>query len=55
MSEAFTGGTEPKTESVVLKSKPGPDGQVTILKMQKVGETRYFDTAGFKGRTLGLD
>jgi arylsulfatase A-like enzyme len=55
MAEAFTGGAEPKVESVVLKSKPGPDGQVTILKMQKVGETRYFDTAGFKGRTLGLD
>ena len=55
MAEAFTGGTEPKAESIILKSKPGPDGQVTILKMQKVGETKYFDTAGFKGRTLGLD
>jgi arylsulfatase A-like enzyme len=55
MAEAFPGGAEPKVESVVLKSKPGPDGQTTILKMQKVGETKYFDTAGFKGRTLGLD
>ena len=55
MSEAFPGGSEPKVESIVLKSKPSADGQVTVLKMQKVGETRYFDTAGFKGRTLGLD
>ncbi len=55
MTEAYPGGTEPKFESIVLKSKPGPDGVVTILKMQKVGETRYFDAAGFKGRTLGLD
>ena len=55
MSEAFPGGVEPKVESIVLKSKPSLDGQVTVLKMQKVGDTRYFDTAGFKGRTLGLD
>ena len=55
MSEAFPGGTEPKVESIVLKSKPGPGGQVTILKMQQVGDQKYFDVAGFKGRTLGLD
>jgi len=55
MSEAFPGGTEPKVESIVLKSKPGPEGQVTILKMQQVGDQKYFDVAGFKGRTLGLD
>jgi hypothetical protein len=55
MSEALIGGTEPKVESIVLTSKPSADGLVTILKMQQVGETKYFDTAGFKGRTLGLD
>ena len=55
MSEAFTGGTEPKVESIVKKSLPSPDGLVTILKMQQVGDVKYFDTAGFKGRTLGLD
>jgi hypothetical protein len=55
MSEAFLGGTEPKVESIVKKSLPSPEGLVTILKMQQVGETKYFDTAGFKGRTLGLE
>jgi hypothetical protein len=55
MAEAFPGGTEPKVESIVKKSLPSPDGLVTILKMQQVGDQKYFDTAGFKGRTLGLD
>jgi len=27
---------------------------VTVLDMQQVGETRYFDAAGFPGRTVGL-
>jgi arylsulfatase A-like enzyme len=30
-------------------------GQVTILKFQDAGGVRYFDTAGFMGRTNGLD
>jgi hypothetical protein len=27
---------------------------VTVLNMQQVGDTRYFDSAGFLGRTVGL-
>jgi arylsulfatase A-like enzyme len=54
MSEALKGGAEPKVESVALKSKPSAEGLVTELKMQAVGEFKYFDAAGFKGRTLGL-
>jgi hypothetical protein len=26
-----------------------------VLNFQRVGSQRYFDTAGFPGRTLGLD
>lgn len=55
MAEAFPGGAEPKVESIVKKSAPSQDGLVTILKLQQVGDQKYFDTAGFKGRTLGLD
>ena len=38
----------------VMKSAPGPDGIQTILDYQTVGETRYFDAAGFDGKTVGL-
>jgi hypothetical protein len=39
----------------VLKSAPDDAGRVTELKYQTVGTTRYFDAAGYHGRTLGLD
>jgi hypothetical protein len=26
-----------------------------VLKYQSVGQTRYFDVAGFPGRTVGMD
>ena len=35
-------------------SQPAANGLVTVLDMQTVGETRYFDAAGFIGRTVGL-
>jgi hypothetical protein len=35
-------------------SRPAANGQQTILNFQIVGKTRYFDAAGFPGRTLGL-
>lgn len=41
-----------KTEQ--LESKPAKNGLKTILKSQSVGQTRYFDAAGFPGRTIGL-
>jgi hypothetical protein len=55
MSEALKGGTEPKVETTILKSAPSPEGLVTELRMQKFGNVKYLDAAGFKGRTLGLD
>jgi arylsulfatase A-like enzyme len=42
------------SKSFQLESKAASNGLKTILKYQTVGKTRYFDTAGFPGRTLGL-
>ncbi len=33
---------------------PAPNGLTTVINMQTVGETRYFDAGGFPGRTVGL-
>jgi hypothetical protein len=35
-------------------SDPAPNGLVTVINMQRVGDTRYFDAGGFPGRTVGL-
>jgi arylsulfatase A-like enzyme len=37
-----------------IVSSPGDGGLRTILNAQYVGDTRYFDAAGFAGRTVGL-
>jgi hypothetical protein len=54
LSEALPGGTVPAVVSRVVTSDPAPNGLVTVLDMQTVGSTRYFDAAGFPGRTVGL-
>jgi arylsulfatase A-like enzyme len=58
MSEALTdsagGGPTPPAKSLVLRSKPTGDGIETVLRLQQVGDQRYFDAAGFPGRTVGL-
>ena len=54
LSEVLPGGVLPDVSSRVLTSEPAPNGLVTVLDMQQVGETRYFDVAGFPGRTVGL-
>ena len=38
-----------------VKSTPAANGRRTVLNFQRVGTQRYFDTAGFPGRTLGLE
>jgi hypothetical protein len=38
-----------------VKSQPSANGLRTVLLFQRVGTQRYFDAAGFPGRTLGLD
>jgi len=54
LSEALPGGALPEVSSRVITSEPAANGLVTVLDMQQVGQTRYFDVAGFPGRTAGL-
>lgn len=55
LSEALVQGPESiDFKAATLESAPATNGLKTILKYQTVGKTRYFDTAGFPGRTLGL-
>ena len=54
LSETLPNGVVPEVTGRVVTSDPAPDGLVTVINMQMVGNTRYFDAAGFPGRTLGL-
>jgi hypothetical protein len=54
LSEVLTGGALPDISSRVVTSDAAANGLVTVLDMQQVGNTRYFDVAGFPGRTVGL-
>ncbi|NMG07400.1 alkaline phosphatase family protein [Brasilonema sp. UFV-L1] len=55
LSEALVNGPDSvQYKSFTLKSPSAANGLKTILKYQTVGKTRYFDVAGFPGRTLGL-
>jgi Type I phosphodiesterase / nucleotide pyrophosphatase len=54
LTEALPGGAIPEVTSRVITSEAAPSGLVTVLDMQQVGATRYFDAAGFPGRTVGL-
>jgi arylsulfatase A-like enzyme len=42
-------------ETKSIKSAPAVNGQVSKLAYQLVGKTKYFDAAGFPGRSIGLD
>jgi predicted AlkP superfamily pyrophosphatase or phosphodiesterase len=55
MSEAMPNGATPKAFAGSVKSQPSANGLRTVLNFQRVGTQRYFDAAGFPGRTLGLD
>ena len=55
MSEALPNGIIPKAASGTTVSKPAANGLQTVLKFQRVLTQRYFDVAGFAGRTVGLD
>jgi arylsulfatase A-like enzyme len=55
ISEALPNGIVPKMASATSVSKPAANGLQTVLKFQRVLTQRYFDVAGFPGRTLGLD
>jgi hypothetical protein len=55
MSEALPNGIIPKVADGSLVSKPASNGLKTVAKYQRVLSQRYFDVAGFPGRTVGLD
>jgi arylsulfatase A-like enzyme len=54
IGEALAGGGETPFRRDVVKSAPGPGGVQTILDLETVGTERYFDAAGFAGKTVGL-
>ncbi|HTB01026.1 MAG TPA: alkaline phosphatase family protein [Bradyrhizobium sp.] len=55
ISEALPNGVTPKAAEQTITSKPAANGLQTVLKFQRVLSQRYFDVAGFPGRTVGLD
>jgi arylsulfatase A-like enzyme len=54
ITEAFKGGRAASFAHARQVSAAAANGQKTVLDYQKVGDTRYFDAAGFPGRTVGL-
>ena len=54
IGEALTGGAPVTVTRRTVTSDPGPGGIRTILNEQMVGQNRYFDAAGFAGKTVGL-
>ena len=52
--EALPGGAMPPISTGTLRSNPGAAGLQTVVEYQQVGTTRYYDAAGFAGRTVGL-
>lgn len=53
-TEALTGGKEPKVIKTTIRSEKAANGAETILNQQEVEGHKYFTTAGFPGRTVGL-
>ena len=54
VEEALKDGAPASVSASILRSQPGPGGFVTVLDVQTVGATPYFDAAGEPGGTLGL-
>ena len=52
--EAQPGGKAPRVVKGSTRSPRDRRGIATVLDYQQVGEWRYFDAAGFPGRTVGL-
>lgn len=54
LTETMPDGALSEIQHGTLRSEPDAAGRVTIVPTQAVGATRYFDAAGYPGRTLGL-
>jgi hypothetical protein len=55
ITEAMPNGATPRGTSGSVSSRMSANGLKTVLQFQRVGTQRYFDVAGFPGRTLGLE
>jgi len=55
MTEAMPNGATPRAYKGSIASRPDAQGLRTVLNFQRVRDQRYFDAAGFPGRTLGLE
>lgn len=55
LTEAMPHGKMPVVTKTTIKSLASEEGLRTVLMYQEVGKTRYFDAAGFPGKTVGLD
>jgi hypothetical protein len=54
LTEALPGGKRASVTRGWLVSRSAANGLKTVLEYQQVGGTRYVDSAGFPGRTVGL-
>jgi hypothetical protein len=55
LGEALVGGREAVASHGQIVSEPAANGLKTIVHYEQLGSTRYFKTAGFAGRTAGID
>jgi hypothetical protein len=55
LTEIMPNGVTPKAYAGTQTSAAGSNGLRTVLHFQRVLHQRYFDVAGFPGRTVGLD
>jgi arylsulfatase A-like enzyme len=55
IGESLKGGEPAKFERQTIVSPPSENGLTTVLNLERVGPTLYFDAAGFPGRTVGLE
>jgi hypothetical protein len=55
ITEAMPNGATPRGFSGSVSSRASANGLKTVLQFQRVETQRYFDVAGFPGRTLGLE
>jgi len=54
LGESLVGGEVPTSTQRTLRSAPAANGFTTVINIQDVGATPYFDAAGDPARTLGL-
>jgi len=55
LTEAMPNGSMPVVQKITLRSEPDAQGHRTVVVTQIANDSaRYFDVAGYPGRTLGL-